>query len=138
MLRRSWGHWEGKLFFASHGDVKVRMCGSAREPHAASLALAKQLPDHYPSFLPDLQDRFFEHYEIYLEAHRSGDLPAGDFPRIDTAADVWAHVAIDHELIEPVDGVLLIEIAYESRWDPEHDLGVRIREWRLSEVAGSL
>jgi hypothetical protein len=130
--------WVGSLLLPPHGEVRLLLCGTRSEPHAASFSLAQALPARYPSLRPDIEESLATHYEGYLDAHERGKLRSESFPLIDASAQVWSHVHVDEILIEPLDGILTIEIVFTSDWDSEHRLGARIRNWRLVELNGSV
>lgn len=139
-LTRSGRHWEGKLTLPLHGTFKLRLSGDRKAPDATSLALAHELPARFGALLNQIQTSLFEHYQPYKEAVAAGDLPEGSrpLPEIDSAESVWPYVLPVHVLIEPLEGLLTIEIAFAVAWDEEHTVGARFRGWRLLELCGSV
>ncbi|MFT5288577.1 MAG: hypothetical protein ACI8QS_002044 [Planctomycetota bacterium] len=113
-----------------HGGVQLCVRGSWRQPDAAGLCLARDLEDRYENLKPSIEAALFDVCDCHDE-NEQGSVIA-------TPGQVWDHVRVDRVLIEPLDGQLTIEIAYESDWDPEHRLGARIRDWRLIEFNGSV
>lgn len=61
-----------------------------------------------------------------------------DFPSIAGPEDVWRHVTPAHVLVETMQGVWTVEIAFETAWDIEHTVGARFQDWRFIELNGSV
>ena len=51
---------------------------------------------------------------------------------------MWGHISVVRVLIEPLDRVETVEIAYRTDWDTEHTLGARFQDWALIELNGSV
>ena len=58
-------------------------------------------------------------------------------PRLDHSEQVWKHVSLVRVLIEPLNRVDTVEIAYRTDWDVEHTVGARFQNWALVELNGS-
>ena len=61
-----------------------------------------------------------------------------EVPRLNRPAEVWEHISLVRVLIEPLDGVDTVEIAYRTDWDTEHTVGARFQRWALVELNGSV
>src|SRR5262249_7001123 len=107
-------------------------------PDEVSVILARELLANYLSLREDIQRHLFEHYEPYKEAVSVGELDAQSFPIIQAPTDVWPHAKVERVLIEPLQGVPTVEVAYRVAWDEEHTVGAWIRDWRVFELCGSV
>ena len=58
-----------------------------------------------------------------------------EVPRLASPEQVWGHISVVRVLIEPLDGVDTVEIAYRTDWDT---LGARFQGWALIELNGSV
>ena len=137
-LDREGGRWRGSLTLPGAGVVPLLLSGGRARPDEASLLLARGLPDKYSSMRADIERHLFEHYEPYKEAVGAGELDAPSFPTIQVPTDVWPHTKVERVLVEPLDSVPTVEIAYRVTWDEEHTLGAWIRDWRVFELCGSV
>jgi len=139
-LTRSGCYWEGDCALPPQGTFKLRLSGDRKCPDATNLALARELSARFAAFLTEIQKGLFEHYQPYKEAATAGVLPKRSkaFPEINSAEAVWPHVLPLQVLIERLQGVPTIEIAFAVAWDEEHMVGARIQEWRLIELCGSV
>jgi uncharacterized protein DUF6985 len=50
----------------------------------------------------------------------------------------WQHVTPAHVLVEPLEGIPTVEIAFRVAWDEEHTVGARFQNWQFSELDGSV
>jgi len=125
---------------AAKGTLKLPLSGDRARPDAISVRLAHQLCARLPELLSQRQTSLFEHYLPYRDAAYTGALPdeRKRLPEITSPAGVWPSVSPAHILIEPMDGIPTIEIAFAVAWDEEHTVGARIRDWRLIELCGSV
>lgn len=137
-LNRARGRWRGTLPLPGLGAVPLLVSGGRARPDEASLVLARGLRGAYSGLCDQIQRHLFEHYEPYRDAARAGEIDAPDLPPIRVPSDVWPHTSVEQVLVEPLDGILTIEIAYNVRWDEEHTLGARIRDGRVVELCGSV
>jgi hypothetical protein len=137
-LKRERGRWQGTLTLPGVGAVPLLLSGGKARPDEASLLLARELPAKYISLRDDIQRHLFEHYEPYQEAVGAGELDAPSFPTIQAPTDVWPHTKVQRVLVEPLEKVPTVEVAYRVAWDEEHTLGAWIRDWRVFELCGSV
>jgi hypothetical protein len=137
-LNRKRGRWQGTLALPGVGVVPLLLYGVKVGPDEGSLRLARELPSKYLSMRDDIELHLFKHYEPYKEAVSSGELDAASFPTMQTRSDVWPHTSVERVLVEPLDGILTVEVAYRVAWDKEHTVGAWIRDWRVFELCGSV
>ena len=139
VLNRKSGKWQGSIRIGTDA-VPLLVSGPSAHPDEAALELARALPGKYAGLQQEIQHHLFEHYRPYREAADRGELDdrSEPFPRMDAPRDVWAHARTEHVLIEPIEGVVTVEIGYRVAWDEEHTLGAWIREWRVFELCGSV
>jgi hypothetical protein len=134
------GYWVGKIDVPLHGTMELRLIGGRDSPDPGALALAHEFPTRYPSFRDEVQAALYDHYLPYAEALASGDLPerTEPFPRIPGPGEVWQYVYPSHVLIEPMEGVPTVEVAYRVEWDEEHTVGACFQDWKFLELCGSV
>ena len=121
------------------GTFRLSLAGTRRAPDPFALALAKELPARFPSVKPDIEHGMFEHYEPYREACNAGEYPGRETcPDIARPDLVWPHVTPVHVLIEPIGGVLTVEIAFGVAWDEEHTVAALFQDWRFVGFNGSV
>lgn len=80
----------------------------------------------------------FAHYEPYKEVMVAGEVTDSHCPIIASPDAVWPHVTPAHLLIEPLDLVVTVEIAFEVAWDIEHTVAARFQNWRFVEFNRSI
>jgi len=102
------------------------------------MGLAKELRERFKSLMPEMQAGLFEHYTPYKEAVDAGEETGSPCPDIATAEAVWPHVTPAHVLVEPIQAVLTVEIAFRVAWDEEHTVGARFQNWKLIVLNGSV
>ena len=132
------GLWWAPVQLPEHDSVDVGLSGSATEPDAEGLSLARDLPTRYASLKAPIEQALFAHYEPFRKAREEGSLPMGAVPEISSAGDVWSHVTLEALNVEPMQWGLTIEIVYVADWDGEHALGARVHDWQLVELCGSV
>lgn len=137
-LTRGGGRWKGSLSLPGIGVVPLLLAGGREGPDEGALLLARALPEKYAGMREEIQRHLFEHYEPYQAAVAAGELDGPFVPAIQASTDVWPHTNIERILIEPLEGVLTVEIAYRVAWDEEHTLGAWIRDWHVFELCGSV
>jgi hypothetical protein len=120
------------------GTFRLALSGSREGPDPIALGLANELPDRFESLMPKIQTGLFEHYEPYKEAVDAGKDTGSPCPTLASAAAVWPHVTAAHVLVEPLQGVLTVEIAFRVAWDIEHTVGARFQHWQFIELNGSV
>jgi hypothetical protein len=139
-LRYSGGRWKGTLSLPPHGTVPLLLSGKRTSPDEQGLAIARALPGRYEGMRGEIAKHFFDHYDAYRDAlddAQPQDRPKS-FPRISAPNDVWPHLVFEPILIEPIEDVQTLELAYRVAWDEEHTLGAWIRDWRVFELCGSV
>ena len=136
-LRRSGGYWKGRLALAPCGTFRLSLAGSREAPDPVALGLAKELPDRFKALMPKIQGGLFEHYAPYKEAVDAGE-QTGSCPSIASPEAVWPHVTPAHLLIEPLEGVPTVEIAFRVAWDVEHTVAALFQNWQFIELNGSV
>jgi hypothetical protein len=137
-FRRSGGHWKGSLVVAPCGPFRLALAGSRKAPDPLALALAKELPDRFKSMMPKIQTGLFEHYAPYKEAVDAGQETGSPCPKVESPDTVWPYVTPAHVLVEPLQGVPTVEIAFRVAWDVEHTVGARFQNWQFIELNGSV
>ena|SRR4249919_2000863 len=137
-LRRSGGYWKGGLELRPAGTFRLALTGSRKAPDPIALALAKELPERFKSLMPEIQTGLFEHYAPYKEAVDAGEETGSPCPELASAEAVWPYVTPAHVLVEPIQGVQTVEIAFRAAWDEEHTLGARFQNWKLIVLNGSV
>lgn len=137
-LRRSSGKWKGSLVVAPCGTFRLALGGSREAPDPIALRLAKELPDRFKSLMPEIQTGLFEHYAPYKEAVDAGEETHSPCPSVASPEAVWLHVTPAHVLVEPLNGKLMVEIAFTVAWDEEHTVGARFQDWDFIELNGSV
>jgi hypothetical protein len=137
-FRRSSGYWKGSLVIASCGTFRSALAGSREAPNPIALGLAKESPDRFKSLMPKIQTGLFEHYAQYKEAVDAGEETGSPCPSVASSEAVWPHVTPAHVLVEPLEGIPTVEIAFKVAWDIEHTLGARFQNWQFIELNGSV
>jgi hypothetical protein len=116
----------------------LALAGSREAPDPIALELARELPDRFKSLMPKIQTGRFEHYAPYKEAVDSGEETGSLCPSVASPEAVWPHVTPAHVLVEPIEGVPTVEIAFRVAWDVEHTVGARFQNWQFIELNGSV
>ena len=98
----------------------MALAGNREAPDPIALGLAKELPDRFKSLMPKIQTGLFEHYAPYKEAVDAGEETGSPCPSVASPEAVWPHVTPAHVLVEPLQGVPTVEIAFQVAWDVEH------------------
>jgi hypothetical protein len=137
-LKRSHGHWRGKVLLPPSGIFGLSLSGDRLIPHPHALQLSRELQEHFPSLISQIQHGLFEHYLPYKEAVEAGMEMSNPFPQIGDIVGVWAHVKPAHVLIEPIDGQWRVEIAFTTDWDIEHTVAAIYSDWQFIELNGSV
>ena len=139
-LERSRGYWRCRIALGTHRDVPLLVTGPSAGPDGTAIALSRELPSRYPLLQGAIAAAMIEHHAPYREAIDAGELEpeSGADIRLDSPDDVWPHVKPVCVLVEPLDGRMTVEIAYEVAWDIEHTLGARFVAWQLMELNGSI
>ena len=124
-LVRRRGYWQGEIDLQQPpGPVPLLLSGSRTAPDESGSKLARELVRRYPDLRPDIERSLFEHYEPYAEAAESdNDGPLADIPRLSAPDQVWKHVSLVRVLIEPIERLDTVEIAFKTGWDIEHTVG---------------
>jgi hypothetical protein len=138
---RSRGLWRGTISLGSSSNVPLALHGSSKEPDVEAAAIARSLVTEFDSLRPSIERELFEHYQPHSEAVESGEQPSPtteDFPRVNSAPEVWGHVSLDFACVTPFGNALVAELGYTTEWDEEHTLGARIQDGRLVELCGSI
>jgi len=137
-LRRAGGYWKGHVLVAPCGTFRLALAGSCKAPDPAAVALARELPARFPSLMPAIQAGLFEHYAPYKEACDGGEETGSPCPIVASPEAVWPFVTPAHVLVEPLEGIPTIEIAFKVAWDVEHTVAARFRNWQFIELNGSV
>jgi hypothetical protein len=137
-LRRSGKNWKGSLVVAPCGIFRLALAGNRKAPDLIALGLAKELPERFGSLMPNIQTGLFEHYVPYKEAIDAGKETGSPCPNVVGPEAVWPHVTPAHVLIEPLEAILTVEIAFKVAWDIEHTVGARFQNWQFIELNGSV
>jgi hypothetical protein len=137
-FRRSGGYWKGSLVVAPLGTFRLALAGRREAPDSLPLLLATELPDRFKSLMPKIETSLFGHYTPYKEAVDAGEETGSPCPRVASPEAVWPHVTPVHVLVEPLEGVPTVEIAFKVAWDIEHTVGARFQNWQFIELNGSV
>jgi len=137
-FRRSGGYWKGSLVVAPCGTFRLALAGSGEAPDPVALGLATELPDRFKSLMPNIQTGLFEHYAPHKEAVDAGEETGSPCPRVASPEAIWTQVTPAHVLVEPIEGVPTVEIAFRVAWDKEHTVGARFENWQFIELNGSV
>lgn len=137
-FRRSGGYWKSHLVVAPCGTFRLALAGSREAPDPIALVLAKELADRFKSLMPKIQTSLLGHYAPYKEAADAGEETGSPCPSIASPEAVWPHVTPAHVLVEPIEGVPTVEIAFKAAWDIEHTVGARFQNWQFIELNGSV
>lgn len=116
-FRRSGRYWKSNLVVAPCGTFPLVLAGSRKAPGPMALALAKELPDRFRSLMPQIQIGLFEHYLPYREAVEAGQQTGSPCPSIASPDAIWPHVTPAHVLVEALECVPRVEIAFRVAWD---------------------
>jgi hypothetical protein len=136
--RRFGGCWKGSLVVAPCGTFRLALARSHEAPEPIALEPARELPDRFKSLIPKIQTGLFEHYAPYKEAVDAGEETGSPCPSVASPEAVWPHVTPAHILVEPLEGVPTVEIAFRVAWDVEHTVGARFQNWQFIELNGSV
>jgi hypothetical protein len=137
-FRRSGGYWKGALAIAPLGTFRLALAGNREAPDAIALLFATELPDRFKSLMPKIQTGLFGHYAPYKEAVDAGEGTGSPCPTVASPEAVWPHVRPVHVLVEPLEGVPTVEIAFKVAWDIEHTVGARFQNWQFIGLNGSV
>jgi hypothetical protein len=116
----------------------LALAGNREAPDPIALGLAKELPDRFKSLMPRIQSGLFEHYAPYKESVDAGEETGSPCPSVASPEAVWPHVTPAHVLVDRLEGVPTVEIAFQVAWDVEHTLGARFQNWQFIELNGSV
>ena len=137
-LRRSGRYWKGSLVVAPCGTFRLALAGSRNGPDPVTLGLAKELPCRFQSLIPKIETGLFGHYAPYKEAVDAGEETGSPCPTVASPEAVWPYITPVHVLVESMQGVPTVEIAFNAAWDIEHTLGARFQNWQFIELNGSV
>jgi len=112
--------------------------GNREAPDPIALGLAKELPNRFKSPKPSIQTGLFEHYATYREAIDAGEETVRPAPSIASPDAVWPHVTPAPILVEPLESIPTVEIAFKVAWDEEHTVGARFQNWQFIALNGSV
>jgi len=112
--------------------------GNREAPDLIALGLAKELPNRFKSLMPSIQTGLFEPYATYREAIDAGEETGRPAPSIASPDAVWPNVTPAHILVEPLESIPTVEIAFKVAWDEEHTVGTRFQNWQFIELNGSV
>ncbi|HEU4520999.1 MAG TPA: hypothetical protein VFT12_03285 [Thermoanaerobaculia bacterium] len=132
-LERRRGVWLGSMPLGASTSVPLELAGPREGVPEVRLRLARELIARYDSLRPSIQEGLYDHYKPYLEAPDDDAVPA-----IDSASEIWGHVAIAHVRIEPLAGIETVEIGFDTTWDVEHTPAARFQNWQLVDLNGSV
>jgi hypothetical protein len=137
-FRRSGRYWKNSLLVAPCGTFRLALAGNRQAPDLIALGLAKELPGRFKSLMPEIQSGLFGHYTPYKEGVDAGEQTGSPCPSIASPDAIWPHVTPAHVLVEPLEGVPTVEIAFKVAWDIEHTVGARFQNWQFIELNGSV
>lgn len=139
-LLRTRGQWRGAIALGGAAPTPLALFGTAREPDAAAIAAARQIPASMDAWRPAIERALHEHLAPYREA--ISDEPAPEqrtaLMSIERPDQVWAHVSLQAAAIIKMSGGVTTELAYAVAWDDDHTLGARFQSGSLVELCGSI
>ena len=132
------GRWRG-LVQLEGASLPLAISGNRKAPDESSLAAARNLSSAFAAVRQQVQAALLEHYQPYVEAVASGDLPPSveGIVEVGAPSDVWRHVFAKFVSIGPLSGQLVTQLGMAVAWDEEHLLGARFDQNRLIELCGS-
>jgi hypothetical protein len=138
-LVRSRGRWRGTMDLGPAAGIPLVLAGPRTAPDPEALAAARDLSVRFQAWRPEIELALFGHYEPYAQALAEGELPEPDMPipALGVPSDIWPHVSLVFVSVEPLEGVLCVELGYTTAWDNEHTLGVRFQAGKFLELCGS-
>ena len=137
-LRRSGRYWKGSLDVIPCGTFPLALVGGNEGPNPNALALAKELPGRFSSMMQRIQIALFEHYAPYKEAVDAGEETGSPCPNVLGPEEVWSYLTPAHVLVEPLEGMPTVEVAFKVAWDIEHTIAARFQNWQFIELNGSV
>jgi hypothetical protein len=93
----------------------LALAGSREAPAPVALALAKELPERFKSLMPMIQTGLFGHCTPHEEAADVGEETGSRCPSVASSDAVWPHVTPAHVLVESLEGVPTVELAFRGR-----------------------
>jgi hypothetical protein len=88
--------------------------------------------------MPKIQTGLFGHYAPHNEAVDAGEETRSPCPSVASPETVWLNVTPAHVLVEPLEGIPTVEIAFKVAWDVEHTVGARFQNWQFIKLNGSV
>ena len=137
-FRRSGGYWKGSLELAPCRTFRLVLAGSREASDPIALELAKESPDRFKSLMPKIQTGLFGHYAPYKEAADAGEGTGSACLSVVSPEAVWPHVMHAHVLVERLEGVMTVEIAFRLASDVEHTVSARFQNWQFVDLNGSV
>ncbi|MBS7807578.1 hypothetical protein [Variovorax sp. PCZ-1] len=139
-FNKQWRYWVGTVDLSPHSNLELRLHGDRTSPDTSALSLARELPNWYTSQINQIETALYEYFLEYAEATAQGDLGELNepLPQISDAKQIWPHVYPSYALIEPMQGIPTVEVAYRVGWDEEHTLGARLQNGCFIELCGSV
>ncbi len=133
-------YWIGKINIPFHETLVLRLSGNKKAPNSTALELARALPDQYPFYKSEIEKALYEHFIPYAEAYTRDMLVdfVRPFPQVLNVEQIWSHVYATYILIEPMGGIMTVEIVYRVEWDEEHLIGARFQDSCFLELCGSV
>lgn len=137
-LLRSGRYWKGSLELVPCGTFPLAVVGNNDGPNPKALSLAKELPNRFGSMRQKIEITLFEHYAPYKEAVDAGEDTGSHCPNVSGPEEVWSHLTPAHVLVEPLEGMPTVEVAFKVAWDIEHTVAARFQNWQFIELNGSV
>lgn len=145
--------WSGKAAYAFWGGEELETyleLDSYDEPSEGQLRVLNALKAHDTDIRPYVESKLAEYYrkEIFLSmTHYSperGEFGAEEItPPIRSDNEIWKLVDEPSVWIRSEDNPdqsksIVFRLAYECRWDPEHGLGIELRDWKGVRFGGGV
>ncbi len=132
--------WRGMLTLSADIVIPLTLFGNRSGPDSQALSFAHNFPQDFQRLRPTTAQALFDHYAPYAEAVACAEAlpPANGLPPIASPEDVWPYVSPLCVNIEPLGGVLLVELECDAVWDEEHTLGLRFVDGKFLELCGSV
>ena len=115
-------------------------------PTEQQLKMVATILAYRDSIRPEFEKRVFDWYceEVYgsfvVYDDAGNDITESYAPRLKESGEIWGLIdELSCLMIPELDGedqCVRFTLGMECRWDPEHGLGVALRDWQIVEIGG--
>jgi hypothetical protein len=122
--------WAADAAFSyDQSPISVRVFGSEAGPSSAQRTFFAEFRERYPELRAAMQSALAQQYD-QLRSEWGWSPHA-----LNDASEIWQRVSLRAVEVcdESTSGAQLV-VCHELREDPEHDLNVAIKDWRILEV----